>query len=114
MADLSKTVAIIFEGDDRYQRPSTVLDTKFGALNTTIDNIAAPLAKAADWVVKIDATLAALAVGGLAMPIKKAVDFESAMADLKKVAGDDAATMKLAEKAAFNLSRNMRCLLQTS
>jgi len=104
MADLSKTVAIIFEGDDRVAKTLNELDTKFGALNTAVGSIAAPLASAADAVLKIDATLAALAIGGLAYAYKKSVEFETAMVGLKKVAGDSADTLDTARTTAFNLS----------
>ncbi|SEM75334.1 phage tail tape measure protein, TP901 family, core region, partial [Syntrophus gentianae] len=104
MADLSKTVAIIFEGDDRVSKTLNELDSKFGALNTTIGNIAAPLASAADAVLAIDGALAALAVGGLAYAYKKSVEFETAMVGLKKVAGDSEETLKAARTSAFNLS----------
>ncbi len=104
MADLAKTVSIIFEGDDRVSKTITTLDSRFSAMSSSVSNFAAPFASAADAVLKIDAALAALTVGGLALAYKKSVEFESAMVGLKKVAGDSADTLEAARASAFNLS----------
>lgn len=78
MADLTKTVKIIFEGSDT-GLTSTLSDVsgKFDALNNVADKITAPLAKAADAVLKIDAAIAALVVGGMASAIKQSAEFNS-------------------------------------
>lgn len=104
MADLSKTVAIIFEGDDRVTKTIREIDGKFGNLSVAAENLAAPFAAAADAVLMVDAALVALAVGGLAYAYNRSVEFESAMVGLKKVAGDNAEVLEAARTSAFNLS----------
>ncbi len=76
MADLEKTVKIIFEGEDK-QLSAAVgnFAKKFDSLSGIADNIAGPLSQAADGILKLDAALAALAIGGMALSIKKAGEF---------------------------------------
>ena len=107
MADLSKTVAIIFEGYDRVTKTIREIDGKFdqfGAMGSSIGNITSSLAKVTDGVLMTDAALVALAVGGLAYAYSKSVEFETAVVGLKKVAGDNAEVMETAQAAAFKLS----------
>jgi len=63
MADLQKTVEIIFGGKNE-------ISNTIGAIERDIDKMSAPLANAAESILKLDAALAALAVGGSYMPIK--------------------------------------------
>ncbi len=78
MSDLTKIVKIIFEGSDT-GLTSTLGDVsgKFSSLNDITNKIAAPLAKAADAVLKVDAAIAALVVGGMASAIKQSAEFNS-------------------------------------
>ncbi|MDY0164510.1 phage tail tape measure protein [Desulfobotulus sp.] len=110
MADMEKTVKIVFAGDDQTSGPAKSaidnvdkvaesadkLNRSFsesaGAMKASIDKasaladkISAPFARAADAVLATDAALLALAVGGLAYAYIKAVDFESASTSLAQV-----------------------------
>jgi TP901 family phage tail tape measure protein len=83
MSDLEKTVKIIFEGD--YAELSGTLTNvsgKFDALSDIANKVVDPLAKAADAVLKVDAALAALTVGGLVTAIKQSSEFNSGFAQI--------------------------------
>ncbi len=75
MADVNKTVSVIFEGDDRLSKIASNLQGKFGELDDAVSKISGPLAAVGDTVLKADAALAALAVGGMALAIKASGDF---------------------------------------
>jgi len=74
--DLEKTVKIIFSGQDKdLANTATNIAGKFDTLNSAADKIHAPLAKASDTVMKVDAALAALAVGGLILAVRESANF---------------------------------------
>lgn len=74
--DLEKTVKIIFSGQDKdLANTATNIAGKFDTLNAAADKISAPLAKASDTVMKVDAALAALAVGGLILAVRESANF---------------------------------------
>ena len=97
MADSSKTVEIIFQGVDKVSKTVKGIEKTMSG----IGNAAKPIANIADSVLKLDAALAALAVGGLALAYKKAIDFEDTLVGLNKVLSEneniDTAKKKVAE-----------------
>jgi len=105
MADLKKTVEIVFGGKDDVSKVVDNIGKKFDALEKdfakkTVD----PLSNIAGSVAKADAALAAMAIGGLAYAYKKSVDFETAFIELRKVVGDSPAELDMAKKAALAMS----------
>ncbi len=82
MADLEKTVSIIFAGDDRVSRTVSSLTTKFGQFSTVADTITQPMARVADGVLAADAALGALVAGGMALAIREAGKFGDAFAEI--------------------------------
>lgn len=114
MADVQKTIEILFQGDDRLS--STIrgmsgeldgLVTGFNVLGRAgdvIESIAQPFATLAKGVLATEAALGAMAAGGLAYSITKAVEFEAAAADLNKVLGDEADRLQEAQDKALELS----------
>lgn len=105
MATVEKTVSILFSGDDQLSSKIQGIEKQFGSLANGVENIAAPLAGVADNVLKVDAALTALAVGGLVYAFAKSSEFETAVVELKKVLGDQPEALDAATKAAFELSR---------
>jgi|GEM_PF-6717612 len=85
-----KVVSIIFQGDDRVTKTIKGVRSSLGSLETAIAGVAQPFAKIGDAVLKVDAALAALAVGGAAYSIKKFADFEDTMLKVKGVIGANA------------------------
>jgi TP901 family phage tail tape measure protein len=104
MADLKKTVEIIFGGKDEVSRVVDNIGKKFGALDDFAKKTVDPLSNVAGSVAKADAALAAMAIGGLAYAYKKSVDFETAFVELRKVVGDSPAELDMAKKAALAMS----------
>jgi len=113
-ADVQKTIEILFQGDDRLS--STIrgmsgeldgLATGFnvvGQMGQAIENIAQPFATLAKGVLATEAALGALAAGGLAYSITKAIEFEAASADLNKVLGEESDRLQEAQDKALELS----------
>ncbi len=104
MADLTKTVKIVFSGDDRVSKTVNAVSGRIDALEASVQTIAEPLAAVADGVLKLDAALAVMAVGGLTYAYNKSMQFESAQVELQKVMGDNQEAVKLAAEAAVELS----------
>lgn len=104
MADLEKTIKIIFGGDDKLSPMMKNISSEWDTLDNMVGKVTQPLAKAADTILKVDAALAALAVGGLAYAYAKSVEFETAMVGLKKVTDGSIETLEAGRKAAFELS----------
>lgn len=88
MADLEKTVKIIFEGDDQLSKTVNSVTGKFSGLENLANTIAGPLANAADKVMMMDTALAALAIGGLALAIKKAGEFSGKFGEVTTLIQD--------------------------
>lgn len=88
MADLERMINIIFNGEDRTSGAFTSVTGQFNALSTQIENLAQPFAAVADDVIKLDAALAALAVGGMAYAIAKAGEFNSATTQIATLVHD--------------------------
>jgi len=79
MANLENTLKILFKADgvQNVTNKAGRISSKIGAIDDAARNIAQPFANVFDWVVKIDAAMAAMATGSLAYSIKRAGDFES-------------------------------------
>ena len=105
MATVEKTVSILFSGDDQLSGKVKNIEKQFSSFAGNIGDITAPLAGMADNILKVDAALVALAVGGLVYAFSKSSEFESAVVELKKVLGDQPEALEAATKAAFDLSR---------
>ena len=81
MADLEKTVRIVFEGQDKDLTNSIAgVAGKFDKISAAADQIAEPLAKAADAVLKVDAAIAAMAVGAMVLAVKQSKEFNQGFA----------------------------------
>lgn len=81
MADLTKTVEIVFGAVDKdLSRTMRNFESQFHTLSSGIGNVTEPLAKAADSIMKLDAALAALVIGGMALAIKESSNFNQGFA----------------------------------
>ncbi len=105
MGDLEKTVKILFQGDDQVSQTINSLSGTLGSFESIVGSVADPFADIADGVIKADAALSAMAVGGLAYAFTKAMQFESAAVELNKVLGDETPeSLAIAQDAAIDLS----------
>ena len=104
MADLEKTISIIFKGEDRLSQTMTGITKNFKTFDLAIQGAAKPLAELADGVLAADAALAALTVGGLVYATAKSIEFESATVNLSKILGEEKDKIGIATEAALELS----------
>lgn len=104
MADVKKTIEIIFAGVDKVSGTIATVSGGISDFGTGIENISGPLADITDSVIKLDAVLLALAAGGLTYAYIKSAEFENATIELRKVLGDQPEALEEAQIAAFKLS----------
>lgn len=104
MADITRTVEVIFQGTDRIGSTITTISGRLDYLANSVQSAAQPFADLADTALKAEAALAALAIGGLAYAASKSIDFETAMTGLKKVLGDNIDDLNMAKAAALEFS----------
>lgn len=103
MADLQKTIDIIFQGYDKTGTALSSVGRNITSVSDKVEAIAQPFATIADYVLKADTALTALAGAGLVYAYNKSKDFESATIDLQKVLSDTSG-MENAKEQALNLS----------
>ena len=89
MADLKKTVELIFGGVDKTGPVISSVGRNLDSLVDKTGNITGPLADAADSILKLQTSLVALGAAALTFAAKEAVSFEAALIDLQKVMGDN-------------------------
>lgn len=81
MADLEKTVKIIFSGQDSsLAKKVGDIQSKFGTLNQSVTDASEPFKNLTSAVFKVDAALAVLAAGSIAMAVKKSAEFNQGFA----------------------------------
>ena len=104
MADLSKTIEILFQGTNKTTGAITSIGRDLDEMNYRVGVVAQPFADLTSAVVKLDAALAALAIGGLAVAYNESSKFESSYIELKKVVGDNVEGLDAAKASATELS----------
>jgi TP901 family phage tail tape measure protein len=82
MADLEKTVAVIFKGDDQISKTISNISRSFSGFSTMAQNVAEPLANIAEGVLAADAALSAMAIGGMAIAIRESGKFGDAFNEI--------------------------------
>jgi TP901 family phage tail tape measure protein len=88
MADLEKTVAIIFEGVDQMGAGVTSATGKIDDFTGKLEQVAAPLATVTKSILALEVAAAAVAVAFGQKAIAEATKFEAALADLQKTLGE--------------------------
>lgn len=93
MADLQKTVEIVFGAKSaELEKALGTIESKLTSFSSGINDISAPFAGVADNILKLDAVLAALVAGGMALAIKESSEFNSSFAQIStsvSATGDD-------------------------
>ncbi len=87
MADIQKTVEIVFGGKNELSKTIGLIERDFGQLDTMVGKITGPLAGFADNILKADAALAALAIGGMALAIQKSGEFGGKFGEITTLIG---------------------------
>jgi TP901 family phage tail tape measure protein len=93
MSTLERTIAIIFEGDDKTQAAFSSVGANLSNFKGSVEDAAAKLAGIADNVLKLDAALLAMAAGGLAYSVAKAGEFNQATSEIGTLVTDTAFNM---------------------
>lgn len=76
MASVQKSVEIIFGGKNEVSKTIGAIEKDFVAFEKSVDKAVKPLADMTGKVLQLDAALAAMVVGGLALAVKAAGDFD--------------------------------------
>lgn len=83
MADLEKTVSIIFAGEDRNLSTTTrTLDESLTSLGGCVQSVAEPLADLGKGVLAADAAFLTFAAGGIVLATKEAGEFDTSFREI--------------------------------
>ena len=104
MADVKKTIEILFIGNDQVSSLTDSIVDDLGGLNNAVADATQPFADMAGAILKADVALATLAAGGLAYAFVQAKNLESSTIDLAKVMGGFGPEVDSAKTAAIELS----------
>lgn len=102
MANLQKTVEIIFGGKNEVSKTIGDIEKSFGTLDSAVSKITAPLASVADSILKVDAALLAMAIGGLALAVKEAGNFNGKFGEITTLISDTGAPIEAFKTAIKN------------
>lgn len=107
MADVSKSVEILFTGNDKLSDKMGAIRGGFNSLDDSITSLSGPLADLASGVLTVEAALSALATGALVYSVDKAIKFQNATIELDKVLSEEeglAGSLDAASKKAIEFS----------
>lgn len=94
MADLQKTIQLVFGGVDRTGGAIQSVGKNLDSIQGKVGNITGPLADITDSIIKVDAALAAAAVGITGYAIKISDDFQTAFAEIATIIGQPAENLQ--------------------
>ncbi|MDL0430218.1 phage tail tape measure protein [Marinobacter sp. TBZ242] len=94
MADTSKTVEIIFGGVDRTGSAVNSVGKNLDGLTNRVGDLTGPLANITDSIVKLDAALAAAAIGVTGYAVKISDDFDTAFGEIATLIGQPADNLR--------------------
>jgi len=80
MADLTKTVEIVFGGKDELSAVTNQLTNEFKSFDDQMQKLTGPLASAGELVLKMAAAMSTLAIGGMALAVKESAEFNKSFA----------------------------------
>lgn len=104
MADLSKTIEVVFQGKSDLDRVTRDMSRDFNALSKSVGDVTAPLAGMADAVLKAEAALAILVAGGMAYAIKSAGEFQEQFGEIETLLDATGAPMEAFKKNILDYS----------
>lgn len=87
MADLQRTIEIIFNGVDDVSGTMSTISGKMSKFGDTVSGIGDPFANVAKGVIALDAALTAMVAGGAVYAVNKFAEFEDVMLKVKGVIG---------------------------
>jgi len=104
MADLRRTIEIIFNGVDNVSDEIGDIDNSIGGFAGSIESATQPLADLSKNILQVEAALGALGVALLTYTASVSIDFEAAQAGLQKVLGDSEGSVADYTNTLDNLS----------
>jgi TP901 family phage tail tape measure protein len=104
MADLERTVKVAFLGEDRVTKTIDGITGRIDSFAGRVSDATQPLANLTDNILKVEAALAAMAIGGLALAFNEFSKFESASAELAKVLDLQTESLDQAQAQAIEYS----------
>lgn len=93
MADLEKTISIIFAGKNEVGKTLQNVSKKMDDLSGSVQDVTQPLANAHDKVLMLEAALGALAVGGLYVSLKAAGEFSAQFGEITTLIDETGASV---------------------
>ncbi|MCE0760668.1 phage tail tape measure protein [Marinobacter sp. G11] len=93
MADLKKTVDLIFNGTDKTGGAISSVGRGLDSLTDKVGSVTGPMASVTDSIIKLDAALAAAAIGITGYAIKISDDFQTAFAEIATIIGQPASEL---------------------
>ncbi|MBY5961885.1 phage tail tape measure protein [Marinobacter nauticus] len=112
MADLKKTVELIFGGVDNTGGAISSVGRNLDSLVDKTGNVTGFLAGITDSIVKLDLALAAAGVGITAFAVKLSDDFDTAFAEIATIIGQPAANLKDFQAQILRYSETSSASLQ--
>lgn len=94
MANVTRTVDIIFNGDDQLTKAVKNINRSLGDFDTLIRNIADPLATLGKGILAADAALAGLVGTGLALAIRESGKFNDAFGEISTIVHADSEALE--------------------
>jgi len=82
MADLAKTIAIIFEGDDQITRTMNKITGSLDSFAGGVEDMTQPFADLAGSLLKVEAAAVAMVAGGIGLAISKAGEFGDSFSEI--------------------------------
>ena len=89
MANVSKTIDIIFNGKDFVSKSVGKITKSINKITTAIEDVAEPVARTVDKLIKMEAALVAVGTAISALSLGAFKSYQYALIDLKKVLEDD-------------------------
>jgi TP901 family phage tail tape measure protein len=112
MADLSKTVEIIFGGVDKTGGAVSSVGRNLDSLVNKAGNVTGPLADITDSIVKLDAALAAAAIGITGYAVKISDDFDTAFSEIATLIDQPADNLRDFQSQILQYSEKSTASLQ--
>jgi len=106
MADLKKTIEVVFQGTDHLSSTIKGINSDLGNINGAVSDATEPFANMAEMVWKAEAAVIALSAGFAALSIKTAGDFNEGFREITTLVDASAESMGQFSGEILDYSRN--------
>lgn len=103
MANVERTVKVLFGGDDALSKVILSITKEFRAMDDVVQSVAQPLASLGEGVLKLEAGAVALGTALGTYAVTQSVKFQMASAELQKILGGEADKLGEAQTRAREL-----------